>query len=199
MHYNLLICGVGGQGILTLAQILGEAALESGLKAIVTVNRGLAQRGGSVQAHVRLGEVFAPRIPKYTAHGLLSLEIRETFGCLDYFNEDTAVVVSSTRINSGLKTESNEDGKPDWERELQKHRAKRLLVLDASATLVERGFSGGQNVYLLGVLCGLDGGLAELLSAEAISSAIDSVLKRNTRENRELFQQGIGQGASNRR
>ena len=44
MHYNLLICGVGGQGILTLAQILGEAALESGLKAIVTVNRGLAQR-----------------------------------------------------------------------------------------------------------------------------------------------------------
>lgn len=199
MHYNLLICGVGGQGILTLAQILGRAAVDSGLKAIVTVNRGLAQRGGSVQAHVRLGEVFAPRIPKYTAHGLLSLEIRETFGCLDYLKEDTAVVVSSTRINSGLKTESNKDGKPDWERELQKHRARRLLVLDASATQGEQGFSGGQNVYLLGVLCGMDGGLAELLTAEAISSAIDSVLKRNARENRELFQQGLGQGASNRR
>jgi indolepyruvate ferredoxin oxidoreductase beta subunit len=199
MHYNLLICGVGGQGILTLSEILGRAAVESGLKAIVTVNRGLAQRGGSVQAHIRLGEVFAPMIPKYTAHGLLSLEIRETFGCVDYLNEDTAVVVSTTRLNSGLKAESNKDGNQDWGRELQKHRAGRLLVLDASAILAEQGFSGGQNIYLLGVFCGLDGGLAELLTVEAISSAIDSVLKRNALENRELFRRGIGQGVKNLR
>jgi indolepyruvate ferredoxin oxidoreductase beta subunit len=199
MHYNLLICGVGGQGILTLSEILGLAAVENGLKTVVTVNRGLAQRGGSVQAHIRLGDVFAPMIPKYTAHGLLSLEIRETFGCVDYLNEDTAVVVSTTRINSGLKAESNEDGNQDWGRELQKHRAGRLLLLDLEAILGEQGSSGGQNIYLLGVLCGVDGVLAGLLPAEGISSAIDSVLKRNARENRELFRRGLGQGVRSRR
>ena len=46
MRYNLLICGVGDQEILTLSEILGQAAIAEGLKAIVTVDRGLPQRGG---------------------------------------------------------------------------------------------------------------------------------------------------------
>lgn len=53
------------------------------------LDRGLAQRGGSVKAHIRLGEVYAPMIPRYTAQGILSLEIQETFGYVDYINEDT--------------------------------------------------------------------------------------------------------------
>ncbi|UCF96186.1 MAG: 2-oxoacid:acceptor oxidoreductase family protein [Spirochaetaceae bacterium] len=196
MHYNLLICGVGGQGILTLSEILGRAAVVNGLKAIVTVDRGLAQRGGSVKAHIRLGEVYSPMIPKYTAHGLLSLEIQETFGYVDYLNEDTTVVVSSTRLSSGLKAEAG--GNPDWGRELHQHRPRRTLVLDSEAILGVEGFPGGQNTYLLGVLCGMDVRLAEFLPAEAISTTIESLLKRNARENRKLFRRGLEQGGSNR-
>jgi indolepyruvate ferredoxin oxidoreductase beta subunit len=198
MHYNLLICGVGGQGILTLSEILGRAAVDSGLKAIVTMDRGLSQRGGSVKAHVRLGEVYAPMIPKFTAHGLLSLEIQETFNHLDYLNEDTAMVVSTTRVTSGTRTAANRDGSPDLPALLRRARPKGLLVVDAAARTFEQDGGGRTNIYLMGTVFGLDTRLAELLPLTIMSSAIQSVVRREAQKNLSLFRKGLEEGAGSR-
>ena len=198
MHYNLLICGLGGQGILTLSGILGRASVENGLKAIVTMDRGLSQRGGSVKAHIRLGEVFAPMIPKYTANGLLSLEIQETFGYLDYICENTAVVVSTTRLTSGIEAAAKKNRNPDWEVALRQSRPGKLLVLDAEARLADRNKSARTNIYLLGMVFGFDEKLSGMLPFDVVSEAVAAVVGRDQKKNKALFRQGYEQGMMDR-
>ncbi len=55
---------VGGQGLVTFATILGDAAIRAGYKALVAETHGLSQRGGSIDVHVRIGDVDAPLIPR---------------------------------------------------------------------------------------------------------------------------------------
>ena len=198
MHYNLLICGIGGQGILTLSEILGRASVENGLKAIVTMDRGLSQRGGSVKAHIRLGEVYAPMIPRHTADGLLSLEIQETFGYLDYICENTTVVVSTTRLNSGIEATAKKNGNPDWEVALRQSRPGKLLVLDAEARLADRNKSARTNIYLLGMVFGFDEKLSGMLPFDVVSEAVAAVVGRDQKKNKALFRQGYEQGMMDR-
>jgi indolepyruvate ferredoxin oxidoreductase, beta subunit len=62
---NVLFCGVGGQGVLKSAEVLGWAALLEGHHAKKSEIHGMAQRGGSVESHLRFGkEVYSPLIPK---------------------------------------------------------------------------------------------------------------------------------------
>lgn len=198
MQYNLLICGVGGQGVLTLSEILGQAAVEREIRAIVTMDRGLSQRGGAVIAHVRLGEVYAPVTPRRMAHGLLSLELQETVGYLGYLNEETAVVASATRIASGAAAAADHDGSADPQVLLQRARIQKLLVVDAPSRAAGGNGRGHTNLYLLGTMLGLDGRLAELLPVDVLSSAIRSVLRRDRRENLSLFRRGLGDGERSR-
>jgi Pyruvate/2-oxoacid:ferredoxin oxidoreductase gamma subunit len=202
MTYDLLICGLGGQGILTLSEILGQAAVAGGLKAVVTMDRGLSQRGGSVHAHVRLGEdidgpPYAPMIPKYRAHGLLSLEIGETFAYSDYVNGETAVVVGTTRRVSGSGADSSPAEGESEVRPLElNERPGKLLVVQFDAHPAGREPAAGKNFHLLGVLWGLDERLGKLLPAAVIRRTIASAGRGKSRDNLSLFRQGLARGAS---
>ncbi|MEM0350698.1 MAG: 2-oxoacid:acceptor oxidoreductase family protein, partial [Archaeoglobaceae archaeon] len=67
MKLNILVLGVGGQGAITTAHLIARAALKAGLNVISAETHGMAQRGGSVEVHVRIGDVFAPLIPEGSA------------------------------------------------------------------------------------------------------------------------------------
>jgi len=96
---NILMVGVGGQGIITASDILSEAALLDGHDVKKSEIHGMSQRGGSVFAHIRYGKkVYSPTIKTGEADVLLSLELIETVRWLSYANEKTKVILSETKI-----------------------------------------------------------------------------------------------------
>ncbi len=96
---NILFCGVGGQGILLASEITAYALLSSGLDAKKSEVHGMAQRGGSVEAHLRYGKnVYSPLIEPVTADLLLAFEIMEALRYLPYLNKNSTVIVNTQKI-----------------------------------------------------------------------------------------------------
>lgn len=96
---NIVICGIGGQGILLFSDILGEVAMEKGLVVKKSEVKGMAQRGGSVVSHLRFGnEVYSPLIPLRTADFIIGMEKIETVRYLDYLKDDGIVITDSIII-----------------------------------------------------------------------------------------------------
>ncbi|MEO0104853.1 MAG: 2-oxoacid:acceptor oxidoreductase family protein, partial [candidate division WOR-3 bacterium] len=93
---NIIICGIGGQGVLLLSDILGEVAMENGFLVKKSEVKGMAQRGGSVISHLRFGEeVYSPLIPLKEADFLLSMEKLEALRYLDYLKEDGILITDN--------------------------------------------------------------------------------------------------------
>ncbi|MCL2473481.1 MAG: indolepyruvate oxidoreductase subunit beta [Alphaproteobacteria bacterium] len=96
MKYNIILCGVGGQGILLLSSLLSSAAKEKGLYVKQSEVHGMAQRGGAVSAQLRISdsEIHSPLIPKGEADLLVSMEPLEVFRYVEYLNDKTVVLVN---------------------------------------------------------------------------------------------------------
>jgi len=93
---DILLAGVGGQGVLLASKLLGEAALASGHNVMMGEVHGMAQRGGSVQCTVRIGDVHGPLIHK--ADVLVGFEPVEAIRAAGYVRADTCVVLNVTPI-----------------------------------------------------------------------------------------------------
>jgi indolepyruvate ferredoxin oxidoreductase beta subunit len=81
---NIVLCGLGGQGILFMTKILGQAALHKGFDIMGAETHGMAQRGGSVVSHLRLGPVRGSLVRNGAAHLLLGLEESEGYRNLPF-------------------------------------------------------------------------------------------------------------------
>ena len=94
MNKDILICGVGGQGTVLASKIIAAAAMDEGNTVHSAETIGMAQRGGSVTSHVRIGEqAYSPLIPFGSAELLLAFEPAEAVRCLKYLKpEGTAIV-----------------------------------------------------------------------------------------------------------
>ena len=91
--FNIIISGVGGQGLITLLQILAEAAFYHGFDVKTSELHGLSQRGGSVSVHIRFGnKVYSPMIRK--ADLILALEQQESLSASLYSQKDTVFVIN---------------------------------------------------------------------------------------------------------
>lgn len=96
---NILYCGVGGQGILLASEITALALLASGLDAKKSEVHGMAQRGGSVVAHLRYGaKVYSPLIDPGQANFCLAFEVMEAVRYLPFLNRNSKVIVNTHRI-----------------------------------------------------------------------------------------------------
>lgn len=96
---NILFCGVGGQGILLASEITAFALLESGFDAKKSEVHGMAQRGGSVVAHLRYGKkVYSPLIDPGQADFAVAFETMEAVRYLPFLNKKSKVVVNTHRI-----------------------------------------------------------------------------------------------------
>lgn len=97
-NFNLIICGVGGQGQITLLRILSEAAILENKDFKAAETHGLSQRGGSVEVHFRMGKVFSPLVSQAGADLILSLEFQETLRAMYYCSSKTKVLINDKII-----------------------------------------------------------------------------------------------------
>ncbi|RLF05404.1 MAG: indolepyruvate oxidoreductase subunit beta [Thermoprotei archaeon] len=96
---NMVLSGVGGQGILTLAAVLGTAAILDGYDVRISEVHGMAQRGGSVICHVKIGDkINSPLVMEGSADIIISLEVSEVLKALHYLKPGGTIVVSSFEL-----------------------------------------------------------------------------------------------------
>ena len=96
---NVLLAGVGGQGVLLGSEVLAEVAALAGCEVKKSEVHGMAQRGGSVVSHLRFGsEVFSPLIARGAADYLVSFERLETLRYLDFLHQGSVVLVNNQQI-----------------------------------------------------------------------------------------------------
>lgn len=94
-NFNIIIAGVGGQGLITLTKIIAEAVMAEGLDVKTSELHGLSQKGGSVETHIRFGKkVDSPLIAEGSANLVLSLEIVEGLRKLHYANKNTKFLIN---------------------------------------------------------------------------------------------------------
>jgi indolepyruvate ferredoxin oxidoreductase beta subunit len=151
---NILLVGVGGQGILTTSGIIARAALKAGVNVVTAETHGMAQRGGSVEVHVRLGDVHSPLIPYAGADVVVALEPVEAARYAQYINENTLVILNNrtivpTTVSAGLATYPKFE---DILATLEKI-TKKIKVVEASKIANEvAGTVQATNVVVIGML-----------------------------------------------
>ena len=146
MKQDIIVAGVGGQGILSIAFVIDNAALEEGYNFKQAEVHGMAQRGGAVQSHLRISSevIFSDLIPKGEADMILSVEPLETLRYFDYLTLGGTVVSSSSPY-------VNIPDYPDLEMILDKIQGvERKVIVDSQALAKEAGFSRAQNMVMLG-------------------------------------------------
>ncbi|MDD5738456.1 MAG: indolepyruvate oxidoreductase subunit beta [Candidatus Pacebacteria bacterium] len=95
-NFNIVITGVGGQGLITLLDVISKAAFNKGLDIKTSELHGLSQRGGSVGVYIRFGKkVYSPMVPKTQANLVLALEFQEALGGLEFANKNTVFVINN--------------------------------------------------------------------------------------------------------
>jgi len=97
MKYDILLAGVGGQGVLSIAAIIAQAAMAEGLHVRQSEVHGMSQRGGGVQAHLRISdsEIYSDLIPKGGADMILSMEPLESLRYLEFLCPQGVLITSS--------------------------------------------------------------------------------------------------------
>ena len=158
-EYNVSIVGVGGTGLLTVAAIIGQAAVKQGEKVRVGEIHGLSQRGGVVNCDVRIGdEVYGPIIMDLKANVLLSFELGETLRILKKVSPEGTILLNSYKmIPPGLSAKSGQYVNEEKVLAFAKKFAKNVFVLDALRLAEKAGDPRAMNVVMLGALTGIAG------------------------------------------
>jgi len=168
MKQDIILAGVGGQGILSIAYVIDNAALADGLFFKQAEVHGMAQRGGAVQSHMRLsdGTIWSDLIPKGEADMILSVEPLEALRYFDYLRPNGMVVTSSTPFR-------NIPDYPDIGKVLEAVRkAPRSVVVDSEKLAKEAGTVKAQNIVLLGAAAAF-----LILKEESLLATIDTLFR----------------------
>ena len=146
MKSDIILAGVGGQGILSIATALGEAALADGLLIKQAETHGMSQRGGAVYSHMRISDqpIASDLIPGGTADLILSVEPMESLRYLPYLSETGYLVTNTTPF-------INIPNYPEIEKVMEEIRKfPRYIAIDADAIAREVGSTRASNMVMLG-------------------------------------------------
>ncbi|WP_298370787.1 indolepyruvate oxidoreductase subunit beta [uncultured Lutibacter sp.] len=185
MKTNIILAGVGGQGILTIAAILDIAALASGLNIKQSEVHGMSQRGGAVQSHVRISdkEIFSDLIPQGKADIIISVEPMELLRYLPFLKKNGHLVTDSNPFLNILNYPKLEE----LYTEIKSF--PNALLIDAKAIAKELGNSKATNIVLLGAIAHL-----LPLSDESLKEAINTLFSKKgakiVSKNIEAFNKG---------
>jgi indolepyruvate ferredoxin oxidoreductase beta subunit len=148
MKKDIIISGVGGQGILTISAILDTAALETGYNVKQSEVHGMSQRGGAVQAHVRISDktVYSDLIPMGKADIILSVEPMELLRYVPYLHKDGYLV---TDINP-FKNIANYPNEEELKKQIEQFANHRIV--DARTLAKKAGNFRAANVVMIGAI-----------------------------------------------
>lgn len=194
MNKDILLCGVGGQGTVLASKLIASAAMRNNETVHSAETIGMAQRGGSVTSHVRIGEsAYSPLIPLGSADLILAFEPAEAVRNLQYLKKDGIIIVNSVPVKP--VTESLQNTGYDGTEMISYLRKKcsNVIVVNAEEICSEIGSSKVFNVAILGVAVGT-GKIG--LSRENVISEIEERVKEKFREiNMLAFNKGEQIGA----
>lgn len=149
---NVLISGVGGQGVLLVSEILSRAVMESGDDVKKSEVHGMAQRGGSVVSHVRYGpNVRSPLIEKGSAQVLLALEELEALRWSEYLSPDGTIILNRQQLKPMPVAMGLQEYPADIIAQLSR-KAARVAVVDGIGIARKTGLPGSFNIVMLGAL-----------------------------------------------
>lgn len=149
---NILLVGVGGQGILLASEILSEAAMLAGFDVKKSEIHGMSQRGGSVVSHVRYGrEVFSPIVPEGEGDILFGFELMETCRSLPLIKPGGAVVANDLQISPPAVLMGQDTYPTDLVARIQA-RFPDFLLVDGQQLATNAGNVRAANTVLLGAV-----------------------------------------------
>ncbi len=151
MKKDIIISGVGGQGILTISAVLDTAALESGFNIKQSEVHGMSQRGGAVQAHVRISDkpVYSDLIPMGKADLILSVEPMELLRYLPYLHKNGFLVTDS----NPLKNIANYPNEQELSKQITAF--KHYRIIDAKSLAKKAGNFRAANIVMIGAVSDL--------------------------------------------
>jgi indolepyruvate ferredoxin oxidoreductase beta subunit len=157
-EFNILITGVGGQGVILMSELLGRAAVADGLRVRGSEILGMAVRGGSVTSSIRIGEdVYGPLIPTGKCQALVGMEPSEALRNISYLSKSSLVLLN-TAVTAPFTVFIGESSYPSLETILEKlgKASGRIVQLDAAKTAQEAGSRLTTNIVMLGALFGTE-------------------------------------------
>jgi indolepyruvate ferredoxin oxidoreductase beta subunit len=187
--FDILIVGIGGQGTILASNILGEACLIEGRHIKGAETHGMAQRGGSVESHIRIDGMYGPLIAPGQADLLISFDLLEALRYSHYLKSGgTAVVSKSLVLPTSVYTQKLIP--PSEEGIIDALKKNGLCVVDADRIATEAGSPLSQNVVMLGAASRWIP-----LKAESLLAAVKRLVPKKTIEiNTKAFEMGRDAG-----
>lgn len=170
MKTDIILCGVGGQGILSIATIIGEAAMKEGLYIKQAEVHGMSQRGGDVQSNLRLSSspIHSDLIGNGQADVIISMEPMEALRYLPYLNKENGWIITSSVPFVNIPNY------PDMEQINSEYaNMKNAISIDIEKLAKDNGIPRSANVILLGAALKALG-----IDREMVENAIRTVFGR---------------------
>jgi len=185
MNSNIILSGVGGQGILTIAAVMDTAALSENLNVKQSEVHGMSQRGGAVLSHVRISdkEIFSDLIPKGSADMILSVEPMELLRHLPFLKKDGWLITDSKTFENILDYPK----KDNLYKQIKSH--PNHIIIKATDVAKELGNSKVANMILLGAASSLIP-LTELSFQNAIKNLFKNKSEKIIQLNLDAFHTG---------
>ena len=189
MKYDVILAGVGGQGVLSVAACIATGAMKAGLAVRQSEVHGMAQRGGAVQAHLRLADraIASDLVPRGAADMILGMDPLESLRFLPYLAPD-GVLVTSTEPFANIPDYPDVGELLAAVRRLPRHR-----LVDAPALAREAGSARAANIALVGAaseFLPVGRGMLEQAVAEMFAAKGEAVVAANLK----AFAAGLRQG-----
>jgi len=186
-QYNLAFSGLGGQGVMTVSQVLAAAAAHENVQVLVFEGTGISQRGGGVFSFVRFGESYSPKIPIGGADALISLEISEIIRIIKYLKPQGQIWTNSGTIH-GYYTKLRPELYPMEEKikEMTRLKTDHLYMIPARRLAQEAGSAQAVNMTMLGAFSSEN----SILNMDSITRAIEESSKKFAEVNLKAFWNG---------
>ncbi|MDR3573160.1 MAG: 2-oxoacid:acceptor oxidoreductase family protein [Anaerolineaceae bacterium] len=194
MKYDIFFAGVGGQGILTIGEVLAEVAEYKEIPANFYPSKGMAQRGGFVKAQLRLGrQSVGSNIPQRGADMVIAMEQSESLKAIPYIKKDGDFVLYGD-IWAPTAVALGKAPYPTLEqiKEQVALSGARLVYIDPASLPTYAGEPVHPNLFVLGVIIGQTT-LGSQVDSKDVEHIIQSRFKRNVEANLYAYHAGLGQ------
>ncbi len=189
---DLIISGVGGQGVVLASTMIGRVAVDEGLDVKIAETHGLAQRGGSVVSHVRIGRnLFSPLIPSGQADAIVSFEPLEAARYVSFIQPSSGIIIFNTKGILPMPVRLGMENYPSVESliTILRKYSPRIYPIDADQIAIKAGNIRTSNIVMLGALTA---SIRLPFSIECFKTTIKQDVPKGTEEvNMRAFTLGI--------